>query len=127
MQKLSWALRLIAAAILLQTLFFKFTAAPESVELFRTLGLEPHGRIGIGVAELVASLLLLWPRAVVWGALLSLGLMAGALMSHVTKLGFAGEMGSLAALAAGVAACAAGLVWMHRADLLRLRRRPSAG
>ena len=58
----SWACRIVAAAILAQTLFFKFTAAPESVHIFSTLGLEPWGRIGSGVAELIAAILLLAPR-----------------------------------------------------------------
>ena len=48
----SWALRLIVAVILLQTLFFKFSAAKESVYIFSTLGMEPWGRIGSGVFEL---------------------------------------------------------------------------
>ena len=60
----SWALRGTAAAILLQTLFFKFTGARESVYIFSTLGLEPWGRIGSGVAELIASVLLLIPSTV---------------------------------------------------------------
>lgn len=84
---LYWILRLIAAIIMLQTLFFKFTAAPESVYIFSTLGMEPWGRIGIGVLELIASILILYPRTTVWGALLGVGLMAGALFFHLTKLG----------------------------------------
>src|SRR5687768_8397472 len=59
---LSWTLQIIAAAILAQTLFFKFAGAEESVHIFRTLGLEPAGRIGSGVAELIAVVLLLTPR-----------------------------------------------------------------
>jgi uncharacterized membrane protein HdeD (DUF308 family) len=68
----SWALRGIAAAILLQTLFFKFSGAKESVYIFSTLGMEPWGRIGSGVVELIASILLLLPPTVVFGAILSL-------------------------------------------------------
>ena len=83
----SWLLQLIAAVILLQTLFFKFTAAPESVYIFTTLGMEPWGRIGTGVAELVATLLLLVPSTVTLGAILAVGLMTGAIMGHLTKLG----------------------------------------
>ena len=82
-----WFPRSIAALILLQTLFFKFTAAPESVYIFSTLGLEPHGRIGIGIAELIASLLLLVPSLSVFGATLAVGLMFGAILSHLTTLG----------------------------------------
>ena len=46
----SLVLRLVPAIILLQTLYFKFSAAPESVFIFEQLGLEPWGRIGLGVA-----------------------------------------------------------------------------
>ena len=80
-------LRLIAAIIMLQTLYFKFTAHPESVHIFTNLGMEPWGRIGTGVMELVASILLLINRTVAWGALLAAGLMAGAIFFHLTKLG----------------------------------------
>jgi putative oxidoreductase len=77
----------IAALILLQTLFFKFSAAPESVYIFTKVGLEPWGRIGSGVAELIAGILLLWPAYAWLGAGIALGVMAGALMSHLTILG----------------------------------------
>ena len=69
--------QLLAAAILLQTLFFKFTGAEESVYIFSTLGVEPAGRIGSGVVELIAALLLLVPSTVAAGALVALGVMAG--------------------------------------------------
>jgi uncharacterized membrane protein YphA (DoxX/SURF4 family) len=86
----SWMLQLIAAVILAQTLFFKFTGAEESKYIFSTLGAEPWGRIASGVLELVAVVLLLVPRTVVLGALLALGLMSGAIGSHLfTKLGIA--------------------------------------
>ncbi|MBK8684306.1 MAG: DoxX family protein [Bacteroidetes bacterium] len=84
---LIWALRLIAAGIMLQTLYFKFTAHPQSVALFTTIGLEPYGRIGIGVMELIASLLILIPRTTSIGAILAAGLMSGALFFHLTTLG----------------------------------------
>ncbi|HEY4149062.1 MAG TPA: DoxX family protein [Chitinophagaceae bacterium] len=83
----TWALRILAALIMLQTLYFKFTAHPQSVHLFTVLGMEPWGRIGTGVLELVASLLILYPRTTGWGALLGTGLMSGAIFFHVTKLG----------------------------------------
>lgn len=85
---IAWALRIVPAIILLQTLFFKFSAAPESVYIFSTLGLEPWGRILVGVAELIAAVLLLIPRATVPGAVLGIMLMSGALFGHLTKLGF---------------------------------------
>ena len=82
-----WILRIIPAVVLLQTLFFKFSAAPESVYIFSTLGLEPWGRILVGIFELIAAILLLIPRTTLLGAILGMGLMAGAIFSHLTKLG----------------------------------------
>src|SRR6266481_8521806 len=84
---LSWIARISAAVILLQTLFFKFTAAPESVYIFTKVGAEPWGRIGSGVVELIAAVFLLTPRFVWAGAILALGVMAGAIVSHLTLLG----------------------------------------
>src|SRR5579871_5554846 len=90
----SWALRGIAAVILLQTLFFKFTGAKESVYIFTTVGnwlglsfMEPWGRIGSGVAELIAAVLLLLPQTAALGGLLSLGVISGAIFFHLTALG----------------------------------------
>ena len=82
-----WIFRILAALIMVQTLYFKFTAQPESVHLFTTLGMEPWGRIGIGTLELIASVLILLPRTTPYGALLGMGLMAGAIFFHLTKLG----------------------------------------
>ncbi|MFN7924373.1 MAG: hypothetical protein U0Q16_29995 [Bryobacteraceae bacterium] len=117
----SWALRLIAAAILIQTLFFKFTGARESVYIFSTLGAEPWGRIGSGVAELIASILLLWPRTVVYGAAFSLAIISGAIFSHLTKLGIAlpdvDDHGELFALALVVFVCSAATLLLHRNEL----------
>ena len=84
---ISWIATSVSALIMLQTLYFKFTAAPESVYIFNTLGLEPYGRIGIGIAELIASILLIIPSSRFYGALLGLGLMLGAIFAHITKLG----------------------------------------
>jgi uncharacterized membrane protein YphA (DoxX/SURF4 family) len=84
---LLWVLRLVAAYFMLQTLYFKFTGAEESIYIFSTLGMEPWGRIGTGVMELIASALILWPRTTHLGALLGLGLMSGAIFFHLTKLG----------------------------------------
>ncbi|GAB2817566.1 DoxX family protein [Ferruginibacter profundus] len=83
----TWILRLLAALILLQTLFFKFTAAEESVYIFTQIGMEPWGRIGIGIMELIAAILILYPKTTPYGALLAIGLMAGAIFFHLTKLG----------------------------------------
>lgn len=84
----SWILRLVAAVIMLQTLYFKFSGAEESVYIFTQLDMEPWGRIGIGVMELIASVLILYPRTTAFGAVLGMGLMAGAIFFHLTKLGF---------------------------------------
>jgi putative oxidoreductase len=80
-------LRIIVAVILIQTLRFKFTAHPDSVYIFENVGLEPYGRIGIGFLELIASILLLVPKTVWIGATLTLGIIGGAIMMHLTKLG----------------------------------------
>lgn len=82
-----WFARIVAALILLQTLYFKFSGAEESVYIFSSVGMEPVGRIGVGVLELVAGVLLLMNRTAWYGALLAAGLMAGALIMHLTILG----------------------------------------
>lgn len=80
-------LRLIIAIILIQTLRFKFTAHPDSVYIFEQVGLEPFGRIAIGIMELIAGILILIPKTVWAGAFLTLGLIGGAIMMHLTLLG----------------------------------------
>lgn len=84
---ISWIFQIIAAVILFQTLFFKFTGAEESKFIFSTLNAEPWGRIGSGIMELIAAILLLIPRTAAVGAFLTLGLMTGAIGAHLTKLG----------------------------------------
>jgi uncharacterized membrane protein YphA (DoxX/SURF4 family) len=118
---ISWVLRLVAAIIMLQTLYFKFTAQDESVQLFTTLGMEPWGRIGTGLLELVASILLLIPRTTLPGALLGVGLMSGAIFFHLTKLGINFDGDSLLFSYAVIVflACAI-LVLLHRKDIPRL-------
>ena len=117
----SWTLRLIAAAILMQTLFFKFSAAKESVYIFSSLGMEPWGRIGSGVVELIASVLLLIPLTAGIGAAVALGVISGALFFHLTRLGIAltavGDNGELFILAVIVFLCSTVLLVMHRAEL----------
>ena len=83
----TWIIKLIAVVILVQTLFFKFTGAEESIYIFTKLGVEPFGRIGSGVFELIASILILIPRTTVLGAVLGMGVMAGAIVSHLFILG----------------------------------------
>jgi len=115
----SWTLRLLTAGVLFQTLFFKFSAAPESVYIFTKLGMEPWGRLGSGAAELVACVLLLIPRAVVFGAALAAAVIAGAIVSHLTRLGIVvqGDGGLLFALALVVLAASLALLAIHRAAI----------
>lgn len=84
---ISWFLQIVVAGILFQTLFFKFSGAAESKYIFTTLGIEPWGRIVAGIAELIAGVLLLTPRMVVFGAGLALMAITGAIAAHLTKLG----------------------------------------
>jgi uncharacterized membrane protein YphA (DoxX/SURF4 family) len=116
---LSWILRLTAAVILAQTLFFKFTAAPESVYIFDKVGLGAPGRIGSGIAELIAAILLLIPGTVWLGAGLALVVMGGAIMSHLTVLGIVvmNDHGLLFGLAITVATCSAILLLIHRRSI----------
>lgn len=116
---IAWLCRLVAAAILLQTLWFKFTAAPESVYIFDKVGLGAPGRIGSGIAELIASLLILYPRTTWLGALLALGVMGGAIMSHLTVLGIVvlGDHGVLFGLALTVATCSLVLLFLERRSI----------
>ena len=122
---LYWGARLVAAIILFQTLFFKFTAAPESVYIFTTVGMEPWGRIGVGVMELIAAVLLIVPATAWLGAGLSLGLMVGAIGMHLTKLGIvvADDHGQLFAYAVIVAVCSACVLWLNKERVLGLFRR----
>ncbi|MEQ3661748.1 MAG: DoxX family protein [Flavobacterium sp.] len=96
-----WLIRIIPAFIMLQTLFFKFTAAPESVTLFSKLEMEPVGRIGSGIIELIASILILIPNKSIYGAVLGFGTMIGAILSHLLIIGinFNNDGGKLFTLA----------------------------
>jgi len=117
----TWILRVLAAVILLQTLYFKFTAQPESVKLFTILGMEPWGRIGTGVAELIAAILILIPRTTLLGAIMGLGLMSGAIFFHLTKLGinFGGDA-ILFAYAVITFVCCLLLIIMNRKNIPQL-------
>jgi len=121
-----WIVKLIAVVILVQTLYFKFTAAEESVYIFQTLGIEPFGRIGSGVVELIASILILIPRTSLLGALLGLGTMLGAIFSHIFVLGIAvqNDGGTLFILAVITLISCLLLVYTERnkiPDLLRFK------
>ena len=84
---INWALRLVPAIILLQTLFFKFSAHPDSVAIFSKLHAEPFGRVFSGVLELITAILILNPKTTFWGALLGYFTMIGAIVSHIFILG----------------------------------------
>jgi len=115
----SWICRIVAAVILLQTLYFKFTGAPESVYIFTKVGLEPWGRYASGVAELFAAIFLLVPRTTTVGALIAVGVMIGALGSHLTKLGIVvqDDGGLLFTLAVAVFICALVTLFVHRRQI----------
>lgn len=116
---ISWVLQIVAALILLQTLYFKFSAHPESVELFTRLHAEPWGRIGTGILELITSVMLLTPRFRTLGALMAAGTMAGAIVSHLLVIGIEskGDGGQLFGLAIFVFACATTILLLNRNDL----------
>jgi hypothetical protein len=115
----SWVLQFVVAVILLQTLFFKFTGAAESVYIFSTLGAEPWGRIGSGVVELIAAILLLVPATVTVGAALALAVIAGAILSHLTILGIEvqGDGGLLFVLALTVFVASAAILVLRRNEI----------
>ena len=116
---LSWLLRLIAAGILLQTLYFKFSAHPDSIYIFSQLGMEPWGRIGTGIAELITGILLLVPRTAWVGALGGLAIISGAIFAHLTQLGIVvqGDGGLLFGLAVTVFVCCLLILWLHRGEI----------
>ena len=119
-----WILRLLAAIILLQTLFFKFTAAPESIYIFSMLGMEPWGRIGSGIFELIAGILILIPATTVFGALLAIALMSGAIFFHLTKLGISvqNDGGQLFIYAILVFVSSLVLAIIYRSDLIAVKK-----
>src|SRR6478609_900300 len=135
----SWICRIAAAIILLQTLFFKFTAAPESVYIFTKLGtfiqtylpfasisaVEVSGRIGSGIMELIAAVLLLTPRFVWAGAVLAIAATGGAIVSHLTFLGIEvqGDKGLLFFLAITVVVTSAIALYVHRTQVPLLGER----
>jgi len=119
MKAISWIARVVAALILLQTLFFKFTGAPESIYIFSQLGVEPWGRFLAGISELIAAVLLLVPRTAWMGAGMGLGVMSGALLSHVFVLGIdvQGDGGLLFGLGVVVFLACAVTLFIHKKDI----------
>ena len=115
----SWTCRIIAAAIMLETLFFKFTGAKESVYIFSRLGLESWWRYGQGIWELIASILLLTPRYAWAGSMLTLGALGAAIISHLTILGIEvqGDHGLLFAMAITTFTSAFIVMVLHRSEI----------
>jgi len=121
---LIWIIKLTAVVILLQTLYFKFTSADESVYIFSTLGIEPYGRIGSGVVELIASVLILIPRTTLIGSLLGFGTMVGAVFSHLFVLGIEvqNDGGTLFILALITLTCCGLLIYINKNKIPELLR-----
>jgi uncharacterized membrane protein YphA (DoxX/SURF4 family) len=121
-KRLSLGLQILSAVIMAQTLYFKFSGAPEPVYIFSKLGAEPWGRWFDGVPELVAAVLLLWPGMAGIGAVFSLGIMSGAILAHLTKLGIVvlDDGGLLFNLALVVQVSCIIIAWMHRQSLVGL-------
>lgn len=117
-----WILRIVAAGILLQTLFFKFSGAAESIYIFSALGAEPYGRIGSGIAELIVAVLILIPKTTWIGALGGCGIMTGAILSHLLVLGIVVENdgGFLFLLAVITLLCCLGLLYFNKNKLFNL-------
>jgi uncharacterized membrane protein YphA (DoxX/SURF4 family) len=116
---------IFAAIILLQTLYFKFSGAPESVHIFTTLGVEPWGRIGTGIIELICGILLLIRKTSLYGAVLGLGVMGGAIASHLFILGIEilGDGGFVFILAIVVSLCCVAVIYLQKEILLSLLKR----
>jgi uncharacterized membrane protein YphA (DoxX/SURF4 family) len=119
---LVWICRIVAALIMLQTLYFKFSGAEESILIFSKVGIEPWGRYATGVAELVASILILIPRTSVLGALLAVGIMAGALVTHLFIIGIevAGDNGLLFIYASCVMIASLYIIYSGRKDIITI-------
>ncbi len=119
---ISWILRLTVAIILLQTLYFKFTAHPDSVHIFSALGVEPWGRIGLGIIELVTAILIITPKFKVIGMVSSLGIILGAVFSHVLVLGInvANDGGGLFILAVIVLIASLLFLILHKTEFISL-------
>jgi putative oxidoreductase len=119
---ISWICRVVVALILFQTLFFKFMGAEESKYIFTTVmgaEYEAIGRIGSGIVELIAAILLLVPSTASIGAVLALGTITGAIFSHLTKLGIVvkDDGGLLFILAVIVFLLSGVTLLLHRKDL----------
>lgn len=116
---LFWLARIVAALIMLQTLYFKFTGAEESIHIFTAVGMEPWGRISVGVMELIAAILLIVPATVWLGAVLGIGLMASAIVMHLLILGIEvdNDGGQLFTYALMVLICSLYAFWKSKGQI----------
>jgi putative oxidoreductase len=119
---ISWILRITVAIILLQTLYFKFTAHPDSVHIFSALGVEPWGRIGLGIVELITGLLIFHPKTKIFAMTTSLGIILGAVFSHLLVLGInvADDGGELFGLAIIVLVCSTTYLILNKSEVFSL-------
>jgi len=115
-----WSLKILAALILLQTLYYKFSGAPESIYIFQTLGLEPYGRIGLGIIEFITALFILVPKTTSIGAIIGAGIMLGAISSHIFVLGIEvnNDGGALFVLALITFACCCILIIAKKDEII---------
>lgn len=119
---ISWLFQLLAAVILLQTLYFKFTGAPESIYIFENVGMEPWGRYTSGIIELFAGILLLVPRLNWLGAIFGAGVMSVALYVHLSILGIEvrGDGGAMFYLAGTVWISCLAVIWIRRGEMTQI-------
>ncbi len=123
-RRLSLICRCVAAGIMLETLWFKFTGHPESVWIFTKMGMESWWRYGQGIWELAASILLFVPRGLWLGCLLSLGAMSAAILSHFAVLGIAiqGDGGLLFGMACTAWLASFVATWLHQQSIPHITR-----
>lgn len=134
---LPWVLAVYIAFVFIQSLFFKFTNAPETVHIFTTIGMwlgielfSNYGAYVVGAVELVASILLFVPRTQVVGAALALGVMTGAIFFHLVsplgvvvgnaEMGVEADGGLLFGMACGVWVAGAIILWLRRDRVVEL-------
>lgn len=113
------SLRIIIAIILVQTLRYKFTGHPDSIYIFTQVGLEPYGRIGIGLIELIAAILILIPKTIWLGAGLTIGVLSGAIFFHLTNIGIEvnGDGGGLFYMGLGTLVLSSIVLWLDRKSI----------
>lgn len=115
-------LRLCVAALLGWAGSLKLSSSPSEIALFTTLGMEPHGRFLVGVLEIAAGILILVPASFIPGAILTWGLMAGAILAHLTKIGVSGQSGIFFAAAVATLIAASLILYLNRANVQFLNR-----